>query len=132
MATIGAGVSLRAIYDEDSQFPFLLAAGITSADVGKAVALDTSAANQVKLAGDGDTIIGQLLVVENRVVEGVLVGTIAMEGGIAFDVAVGQTVHLGDTIVGAGGGLVKSAATPNMALNYVVEVDAASVVVILK
>lgn len=109
-SVIGAGVSLKGIFIEDFMFPFNLKAGITTSDVGKAVALDASAANTVKLAGDGDRIIGRLEVVENRVSEGILVGTVALKGSFQFPVASGQTVNVGDTIQGAGSGEVKTIA----------------------
>lgn len=58
----------------DFHYPFHLAAAVTAADVSKAMALDTTAPNTVKVAGDGDQIIGKLVTFENRVVEGIKVG----------------------------------------------------------
>lgn len=107
---IGNGISLQGLFQEEWAFPFNLKTGITSADVGKAVSLDTSAANTVKLAGDGDVILGRLEVVENRVQEGVLVGTVMLKGGLKFPVKTGETVNVGDTIQGAGSGEVKALA----------------------
>lgn len=90
MAAIGK-VSLRGIVDDDSQYTFLVATGspaiahadITSAGVS-AVTLSTTVANTVDLAGDGETILGQLVVVEVRTVEGITVGTVAQEGSAVF------------------------------------------------
>lgn len=130
MSIIGAGVSLSGIEHDDFHYPFRLASGITRADVGKAVALDTSAANTVKLAGDGDTIVGKLVTVENRVTEGILVGTVALKGGFAFTIKTGQTVAVGATAVGAGGGEIKAAATPNHAVNMVVSVSGSTAIVV--
>lgn len=83
MATLGL-VSLRGLYVEAFQWTFLGAAGLTSADEGKAVTLDTSAANTVKLAGDGDKILGLLEKVEVRTQDGVITCTIALYGGYKF------------------------------------------------
>jgi hypothetical protein len=97
---------------QDSQFTVLLHAGITTDDIGKAVSQDTSAANTVKLAGDGDEIIGQLLQVEARTVEGHLVGTVGFEFQELLPVLPGLSgaaiVAVGSRICGAGGGSVKA------------------------
>lgn len=130
MAIIGQGISLRGITHNDFHYPFFLAAGITKADAGKAVALDATAPNTVKLAGDGEQVVGKLTTVENRTVEGVLVGTVELRGGFRFTVADTLTVDIGDTVVGAGGGEVKAAVTANHADNMVVEVDGNTVIVV--
>ena len=100
--------SLRGIMHEDFQYGFNLASGIVVADEGKAVTLDSSAANTVKLAGDGDFILGRLEKVELRSVEGVNVGTVALFGGIKFTVnpnatasSPDETPAIGDYITGA-------------------------------
>lgn len=105
MSQIGT-LSLKGIFHEDFQYPFLLKAGITEADEGKAVSLDTTAANTVKLAEDNDVIIGKLERVEDRSIEGILLGTIALHGGMEFltnpDVAVGvETPVVGSYLEGA-------------------------------
>jgi len=123
MAIIGQGISLRGMTHEKFHYPFYLKAGIVRADVGKAVSLDNTAANTVKLAEDGDPIIGRLVSWEDRSVEGVLVGTVEHRGGLPFTkAAAAPAINVGDTVVGAGGGEVKAAATANHADNYVVEV----------
>ena len=132
-AIIGNGISLRGIYFEDFQLPFYLKSGIVAADIGKAVALDSSAANTVKLAGADDRIIGRLEVVENRVVEGVLVGTVSVKFANRLPVKASLTgidaVAVGDTVVGAGSGEVKAlnngtdAKTPDYSDNYVVALE---------
>lgn len=83
MATLGL-VSLRGLYVEAFQWTFLGAAGLTAADVGKAVTLDTTAANTVKLAGNGDKILGILEVVEVRTQDAVITCTVALYGGYKF------------------------------------------------
>lgn len=138
MAVIGQGISLRGLTHEDFHYPFHLAAGITRADVGKAVSLDTSAANTVKLAGDGEQVIGKLVTVEDRVVEGVLVGTVTLRGGFKFTIAASSAAFaVGDTVVGAGGGEVKArrnagntANEPDVNSNFVAEVGADFVIVV--
>jgi hypothetical protein len=130
MSIIGAGVSLQGIEHDDFHYPFRLASGITSADVGKAVALDTTAANTVKLAGDGDTVLGKLVSVENRVTEGLLVGTVALKGGFRF--AKVGTINVGQTVVGsATAGSVKAATTADHSTNFVVESGTGYVVVVM-
>ena len=131
MAIIGQGISLRGMTHEKFHYPFYLASGITAADVGKAVALDTSAANTVKLAGDDEQIVGKLVTVEDRAVEGVLVGTVTLRGGFKFEkAAAAPAISVGDTVIGAGGGEVKAAGAANHAANMVVEVDGDFVIVV--
>ena len=124
----------------DAQFTFNLAAGITSADEGKAVSIDTSAAYTVKLAADGDAIVGRLEKVEDRVVEGILVGTVARRIIGKFPIKTGETINIGDAVQGAGSGEVKAlpasaaAADPVVAAshnmnNIVVALDGTSAVV---
>lgn len=98
---IGAGIKLRGIDHESFNIPFNLAAGIVAADVGKPMALDTTAPNTAKLAGDADVIIGQLRVVENRGVEGTLVGTISILGFFDFAVASATTIAVGLSVTGS-------------------------------
>lgn len=130
-------VTLRGYYFEDSIFTFKLKAGITKDDIGKAVALDTSAANTVKLAGDNDVIIGRLETVENRSVEGILVGAVALRFAEILPIKTGETVNVGDTVVGAGDGEVKAlmsgspaASAPNYSMNFVAEVIGTNAVVV--
>lgn len=51
---------------EDFTFTMNVSGTVTAADVGKAVALDTTAANTVKLAGANDIIYGRLETYEDR------------------------------------------------------------------
>jgi hypothetical protein len=107
---IGNGVSLRGLYHDEFQYPFLLAAGITKADEGKAVTPDASAANTVKLAGDGDRIIGRLEVVEIRVQEGINIGTVSIMGGLDYPLKGGEAALVnGDAVVGGGAGTIRKA-----------------------
>lgn len=89
-----------------------LKSGITKDDVGKPVKLDT-ANNTVALAGDGDIILGVLETFEDRKVEGVLTGAVSLRGGFRFTYKTGDAVAVGDSVVGAGSGEVKTTATAN-------------------
>lgn len=123
---IGQGISHAHYPFEEANIPFYLASAVTIADVGKAVAIDTTASRTVKLAGDGDMVIGRLDTFEDRVSEGVKVGNIQLMGGMRFAYpASGVTFAVGDRIVGAGAGLVKplsvaSNATGAVPLRYTV------------
>ena len=114
----------------DSQITVALAAGITTADIGKALAVDTGAANTLKLAGDGDTIVARLMTVENRVNEGSLVGTASFRFSARLPIKTGETVAVGDTVVGAGSGEVKALETADHNANFVAEIDGTSAIVV--
>lgn len=108
MSQIGSGVSLRGFVDEDAQFTFNLDSAIVIGDVGKAVELDASAPNQVKLASDGGIVFGMLMTVEDRASnEGVKVGTVALRGFFALPQAASQSFVVGSSIKGGGAGTVK-------------------------
>ena len=97
---IGAGVGNVGLHQEHWHITFNLAAGITTADIGKAVALDTTAPETVKLAGDGDMIFGRLETVEDRLGEGILVGTISFAGILALPYVSGAAPAVGDLLIG--------------------------------
>ena len=82
----------------------VLATAIVKADEGKPVTIDTAANNRVKIAGDGDNILGYLEVVENRVVEGIKVGTIALNYVAQWPIKAADALAVGDVAVGAGCG----------------------------
>jgi hypothetical protein len=85
-----------------------LAAGIVAADVGKALAIDATAANTFKLAGDGDVIAGRLEVVENRINEGTLIGTAKLFcAGLRMKVKAADALAAGDYCIGAGAGEIR-------------------------
>lgn len=110
---IGFGVRLYNYHFEDDQLAVYLANGIVKADEGKALTWDVTAANTMKLAGDGDPIVARLITVENRVQEGILVGTAALEFSqllpVKAGLAGGEVVAFGKSLLGAGNGLVKGA-----------------------
>lgn len=135
---IGAGISLAGMYHEAWQYPFYISGSVTQDDVGKAVTLDTSAANTVKLAGDGDVILGRLEVYEDRVQEGIKVATVNLAGGMKLPVKTGETVNVGDSAIGAGSGEVRardngvSTTDAPVTDNIVVEVGSGFCVVVKK
>lgn len=113
MATLGL-VSLRGLYVEAFQWTFLGAAGLTTADVGKAVTLDATAANTVKLAGDGDKILGILEVVEVRSQDSVITVTVALYGGYKFLVNPNATASSPDETPAVGDYLEGGTATGSL------------------
>lgn len=100
------GISLVGIPHSEFRRTVYLAAGIVAADVGKPVTLDTTANNTFKLAGADDVVYGCLKVVENRVQEDILVGTVEFKGGFTWTKS--GVVARGDGVVGAGAGAVKT------------------------
>lgn len=83
-------VSLRGIVHDDFHYTFNLSQAsaneAVAADAGRlAVMVDPAAANQVKLVGDGDQILGRLEIFEDRTkTENKVVGTVALKGGMRF------------------------------------------------
>ncbi|MDR3436427.1 hypothetical protein [Telmatospirillum sp.] len=72
----------------------------TLGPIGLAVTLDTTADTQVRLAHDGDFILGKIQSFENRVSEGTCVVTVVTKGGMSFPIATGHTVAIGDIVGG--------------------------------
>lgn len=130
MASFHTKVSLRGFHFEDFHLTGTLAAGITAAHVGRAVSVDATAANKFKLAGDGDTIVGRLATVEDRKVEGQLIGTIAFRFANSIPIKAGDTIAAGDTAIGGGDGTVKKAATADHSKNFVAEIINGEAVVV--
>jgi len=102
-----------------------------AAAAGKAVSLDTSAANTVKLAADGDVIFGRVFLAENRSGGGVGIKTAAVQRLFKekLPAASGHGIVVGDRVIGAGGGLVKKDTTATRANPIVVETGTDYVVV---
>lgn len=99
-AIIGNGISHAGLFDENYQFPWFISGTVTSADIGKAVTQDITAARTVKLAGDGDTVLGRLETLELRTVEGVNVATVSHKGGMTLPYVAGAVPAIGDTVQG--------------------------------
>jgi hypothetical protein len=105
-----------------------LAAGITRADEGKALTLDTSGPCKYKLAGAGDIVYGRLEVVENRENEGTLVGNAKLHVmGIKLPttgtVAVGSFL-VGSATAGSVAAQIADATTVRPSNLYAVQVEA--------
>lgn len=107
---------------EDFTFTYYLKSTITAADVGKAVTIDATARNSVKLAGAGDPVFGRLETFEDRKQDGVKVGAISRK--FRSKLPTSGAVAVGDHVVGAAtAGLVAAgAATVNDPRNHVIEV----------
>jgi hypothetical protein len=93
-------VDLRGIHFEDRKITMVLNSAIVKADEGKPVTID-SANNRVKIAGDGDNILGVLEVVEDRTIEGIKVGTIAFNYVAEWPIKAADTLAVGDVAVGS-------------------------------
>lgn len=97
-----------------SGFPANASDEQVAAAAGKVVSLDTTAAGTVKLAGDGDAIFGRVYVAENRAaIGGGKVASVTRTFKEKVPAAVGHGIAVGDSVVGAGNGLVKKAAGAN-------------------
>jgi hypothetical protein len=117
-------VRLFSIKNEDANRTWNISGAVSKADEGKAVTLDLTQPNTVKLAGDGDPVHGRLEVYEDR---GVC--TVQHQFTDKIPKAAATVVAIGDSVVGAGGGLVKSGAAKDNR-QYVCEVAPAYVVVV--
>ena len=124
-------VNLRGYRFEDFTLTVALNTTITKDDVGKALSWDTAAANRMKLAADGDPIAARLDVFEDRtnVGEG-KVGTAEFKFSSRLPIKSGQTVVVGDTAVGAGGGEIKAAGIKDYDNNYVAAIDGTYAIVV--
>ncbi len=125
MTSIGS-VSLRGITHDDFQYTFKVATGAgeaTEDGAGVLAVTMSTTRNTVRLADDGEHILGRLETYENRVVEGIVVGTVALKGGIQFLVdpdatasSPDETPAPGDYLVGSGTpGYVRKASTAEIA-----------------
>lgn len=116
-------VTLAGFHFEDWSLTFNLDSAITAADIGKAVSKNGTTANSVKLAADGDVIIGRLATYENRVTEGIKVGAVELKFANTLPiVSGGGSVVVGGSVQGAGNGEVKNLSY-DPSLNWVVEVN---------
>lgn len=108
----------------DYTFTMNVTGSVVAADVGKAVTIDTTAANSVKLAGDGDHVYGRLESFETGGLDGLTLGAISRKFRAILPTAAAVTV--GAEVVGsATAGSVKPTGTqPGEGLksNRVVEV----------
>jgi hypothetical protein len=102
-------LSPAGIIDENAIFPFNVTTPNTGiSQSGAAVAIDTTAANSVRLANPGDKIFGRLEQVEPRATFAQVVGSVCIRGGLTLPLdstagavfpAIGDCVQ-GGTILG--------------------------------
>ena len=92
----------------EAQLTCKISGSPVAANVGLAVSQDATAANTVKLAADNDEIVGYLMTFEDRVIEGQKVGTIAFKFAQKLKIKAGETVVVGNRLIGAGAGEVKA------------------------
>ena len=133
---IGQGVTLRGFTNEDHQFTWYLSgtAGVspltlvTKSGALPAMMIDSTADATAKVATDGAVILGALETFENRVQEGVIVGTLKHKANLVFEYT-GTAPTRGHGVVGsATPGKVKTAAAAVVG-NIVVEVDTVNLTV---
>lgn len=119
-------------------FTYLLAPATSAADVGKAMSQDVTAASRVKPAANGDRIFGRLETYEDRDSLSIKTGAVSRKFKEKLPAAAGHGILVGDSVVGAGAGLVRKAvggAAPDanlaaaVATNLVIETGATYVVV---
>jgi hypothetical protein len=125
-------VVLDGFTQHDFAFTMYLAAGHGLTDeelIGRVVSLDTSANATVKVAADGEAVYGRIFQVEDRSQEGVTTVTVETRFRKRLKKAGATVMALGDTAVGAGAGLVKSAASDDPAKNVVLAVETDYVIV---
>lgn len=126
-------VTLKNTHIEAFSFTFYLEAATLETDIGKAVAVDGTANNTVKLAGDGDRVIGHLSTVEDRTVEGVLVGAVDLKGGFSMPYT-GTAPAIGEGVLGsATAGVLKTsgaAAVAGQPIVFAVDTTAETVEVL--
>lgn len=137
-SNIGNGVSLRGLTQDQFNYVFLAATGITIDDIGKAVSFKSNTANTVQLAGDGEFIVGNILSFEDRTTEGLRLVTVQTEGGYLFPLNPNATASspdelpvpgefiVGGTASGGGKGYVQRAQTSDRSKFMVVELKTIS------
>jgi hypothetical protein len=114
MASVALGAAGREYHFEDSMFTFPISGTVTSADVGKAVMLDTGvtpaagAAPTVKLTTDGAEIFGRIEQIELRTQEGTQYATVALRFIGNLPMKSGETPAVGAQLIGYTGGLAKT------------------------
>lgn len=110
MSSIGK-VSLRGLQHEDFNYGFLAGSSITKAalDAGRNAVTISSTTNTVELAGDGELLVGQSVVFEDRTVEGIKATTVSLYGGKQFTINPDASASSPDEIPAPGDFLVGAA-----------------------
>lgn len=92
---------------------FILNSALADTDVGTPVTYDGTNTMQVKKSADGDIIDGILQSYESDPQTGEKRGAVALTGGFRLRYKTSDTVAVGDSVVSAASGEVKTTATPN-------------------
>ena len=121
-------VILDGFTQHDFCFTMLANWEATFDDIGKAVAL-TANPGEVALAGDDANIYGRIFQVEDRSQEGLVTVTVETRFRKRLPKDSGTVMAIGDTAIGAGAGLVKSAVADNPSKNIVLAVATDYVIV---
>lgn len=122
---IGQGVSLVGLVPQNFAWTCNVSGVVTAANVGELVTQDITADDAVKLLADGDIPIGLLGSYENRIIEGIKIGTVNFKGG--FQVKYTGALVKGNSVVGSAvAGSVKAAGVANRTL--VTKIDATNLV----
>lgn len=87
---------------DDFMFTYNLAAGTVAADVGKAMTLDATGSNKMKLTGAGDVVMGKLFQLEDRTQQGGgLVGTVERKLRAKLPAVNGHATVIGEQVEGS-------------------------------
>lgn len=122
-------IVLEAFSFESFTFTRYITGTVDATCVGKAVAIDATAAGSVKLAGDGDAVYGRVYQYEDRTQEGIKVVSVERKF-IKRLPKTAAAIAVGDHVVGGGAGQVKTAAyAAGEPRNYVLQVGSDYVVV---
>src|SRR5688572_981293 len=119
-------IVLEAFSMEDFTFTYFITGNPDPTDiVGKAVGIDPSARGSVRLAAADDQIYGRIYQYEDRTQQGGgKVVSVERKFRKRLPKAVGDVVAIGQTVEGAGAGLVRVATTQNQLDNVVIDVAA--------
>lgn len=111
---IGGGVTLRNVLDSVQVTMYINESTVDEDIIDQPVSLDTSADNTVKLIEADEEVFGVIKAVEDRVVEGIKVVTVAIAGGaFTLPYVTGDSVAIGDCVVGSStAGKLKRVASP--------------------
>lgn len=110
----GWGISHR-IFHDDAGYPVYIEDDSITEWNGKHIAASIVATKNhtVKGAEEGARLMGYLVMVEDRKVEGVKVGTLQIHGGTLLLVKESDALAVGDMVIGAGNGEIRKADLSN-------------------
>jgi len=109
----GVGQTLAAVFNAGAGLTVATSDLQAASGAFTPVTLALNANNTVIPAANGAPILGGVKIVEERVQEGVTLATVQLNGGMRFRFTTGDTVAVGDSIIGGGGGTVRKATGRN-------------------